>query len=175
MIFENSIIVQKKLFEEYSQGINPNEIEWIRKKVIEKNPEWLKFEDKMKFEYYVLHDLNDFLYKIQKDNPSNIHAYVEKYFKEKDYDKKLSDLERHIWNLRLGQDKKYDQYQTELEKLLKEADKEIPGYSESRGRQISEINGDLGALRTNGKRGSTRMVQRIAAAQMANEKAEKKK
>src|SRR5271157_6292734 len=91
MNFENSIIVQKKLFEEYSQGVNPNEIEWIRKRIIEAHPDWKEFEDKDKFEYYVLFELNLLLSKIQHDKSSDIRPYVKKQLKIQSY---LSEVER---------------------------------------------------------------------------------
>ena len=111
----------------------------------------------------------------EEKKPPNIRAYVEKQLKEKEYDKKLSEVERHIWNLSPGQDEKYDKYENDLNQILREAEREVPGYSESRGRQISEIHGDLRAFRTKGKSGSTRMVQRLTFAQIAKEEFEKEK
>jgi len=156
-----------------SASISKVDIDWLIELFLKENPELENYELDPEKERKFLSRFNSFLYPIQHDKPSDIRAYVEKNLEEKEYDKKLSELGRHIWNLELGQDEKYDNCQKDLEKLLEQANKVLPGYSESRGRQISEIRGDLRALRTGGKMGSTRMVQRIVFAEIAKKEPKK--
>ena len=124
MNFENSVIVEKKLFEEYSQGIDLDKVEWIKRRIIEKNPDWLKFEDKTQLEYYVLHELNYLLFSIQKDNPPDIHAYVEKQLKIQSYLGEAERLRNLVLTIVPGNKKQYGGIKGKLDEFEKRFDAE---------------------------------------------------
>jgi hypothetical protein len=173
MTYEKSIEVDMILFKEYSEGIAKEDINWIKERIISLHPDWKNFEDKNKYEFYVLDELNSFLFAIKEDKPSDIKAYVEKKLKKQEYDKKIKSLMSRAGSLHLGDEEKCDQIEQELKNLLTEADNEFPDFSEEYGRFASEIRMDLMAVRTGGKRGSSRMIMKLLGQRMEKEMNEK--
>lgn len=174
MTFEKSIERCKRYIDEYSKGINQNDIDWIKKRITEANPQWDKFEEKNQKEYYVLDELYQYLSKIQRDKPPDIRAYVEKEMKKQEYDQILRNFMSKTGSLNLGDEKKCDEIEKELDNFMKKADKDIPGFSEARARVISELHADIMAVRTDGKRGSARMLMKLVGQRIAKENKEKK-
>ncbi len=166
MAFDELQYLKEKI-EKRSRGISQPDINWIRKRLIKERPQWKKLEGE-KLERQVLDELSFFLLMIQEDKPADIRAYVEKCFRKEQYDKRLKELEGDIWNLPGGKPKKeYEKWRGKLKKFLNEAESEFPGYTNEKGRRISEVFGDLHALGTGGESGSTRMAIVMAAAKMA--------
>jgi len=173
----NDKIVLTKKREEYadrkkeiSPFLSESDERWLLNRLIKENPELSDYEKDPEKEYLLLSRACFFLFAIKEDKPSNIRAYVETSIMKKEYADKLGIIAKKIWDTPLGQEKDYDQLQGELEKILNEAEKEFPGFAKNNERQISEIMGDLLALRTGGKMGSMRMVQRISLWKKAKKK-----
>ncbi|MFH1221936.1 MAG: hypothetical protein V1492_02525 [Candidatus Micrarchaeota archaeon] len=129
--------------------------EWIKKKL----KDYYKTED-IQWEYELME------YGINLHKPTNVREYVEKELKKKEYDGQLGSFMNKTAALNIGDDKKCDELERELEDLLKKANSIFPDFSEKRGRVISELHGDLMAVRTKGKRGSARMLMKLMGQRM---------
>jgi hypothetical protein len=175
----DSLKYERDKFRKRTAGLSGAEVEWIISRFVKEYPKLSGYKNDPKTEEELLDRINLAIYDIGKDKPADIRAYVEKHFRKTWYDARLKELEGRIWNLHPGKpEEEYDRCRKELKKLLGEADKEFPGYTEKKGRRVSEMYGDLMALSTNGEKGSTRMMFIMTAAKMAEEddrKAAKKK
>jgi hypothetical protein len=130
MTYEKSIERCKRFIKDSSVAINQIEVEWIREKIIEAHPHWKSFDDKNKFEYYVLDDLASFLSQIQHDKPSDVRTYVEDKLKKKDYSNKISDVAcpEDLNKLEKTKDKKmHDRMMRDLDVIEKEIKEKFSG------------------------------------------------
>lgn len=175
MNFENSIRLCKMEIAEYSKNIKDEDVKWIKKKLIEHYSSELKGYDKdPEKEFSLLNLLADMLYGIMSKKPKDIKSFVKMRLKEKEYDKKLKHFADLSISLNLGDEKTCDEIEEKLSKLLKKANKEIPGFEEKRSRMISEIFADLLAVRTKGEKGSARMLSKLLP-EVVKKKMEEKK
>jgi hypothetical protein len=146
---------------EYSKGIRKNDIEWLTQNILKQDPELADYETNLKSRVYLLDQLASALNIIQHNHPADIRTFVEKKRKEDGYDEALRGLMHDAGLLRIGDAKKCDGIEQKLNALLKKADKDFPDYSSKRERPISELRGDLIAVRTKGKMGSARMLTQL--------------
>ena len=175
MNFENGIQLCKKEIAEYSKNINPEDVKWVKKKLIEYYTSDFKGYDKNpEVEYSLLNLLAEMLYAIMSNKPKNIKLFVEIRLKEKSHDVELKSFMSRSISLNLGDEKKGDEITNDLSKFLKKVKKEIPDFEEKRSRTISEIYGDVMAIKSKGKRGSARMLNKLLSQVTRKELEEKK-
>lgn len=146
---------------EYSKGIKEADIQWLTRNIIKHSPRLSDYQTNPESRVRLLDRLASILSIIQYNHPADIRAFVEKKQKENSYDERLRGLIREAGALNIGDDKKYDEIEKKLKALLKMADKDFPDYSAKRDRPISELRGDLIAIKTKGKMGSTRKIMQL--------------
>jgi len=162
MTYEKSLEVGRELFDEYSKGIKNEDIEWLRQRIIEAHPAWKEFKDKSQFEYYVLDELNRFLYAIQYRKPENLRTFAEEELKKQEYDQRLSEIAKQITALEPGDERACDVLRENLYKLLDKAEREFPGFKKGRAMMISELRGNILAVKTKGRMGSRAMISQMS-------------
>ncbi len=171
----DSLNYERDKFKGRTAGLSGADVEWIIQRFIKEYPELSGYKEDPAAEEKLLERMNLALYDVAKDRPSDIRAHVEKHFRRLWYDARLKELEGRIWNLPPGKPDEGRKCREELKKLLDGAEREFPGYMEKKGRQVSEMYGDLAALSTKGEKGSTRMMFVMSAAKMAKEEKPGKK
>lgn len=122
--------------------------------VIKKLKAYYKSED-VEWEYELME------HSIQIHKPSDVRSYVENKLKEKEFDEELGKMMIGFSKIAFGDVKACGEARRKFDDLLRRAEKDSPGFTKARELMISEMNGDLLALRTNGKMGSTRMLMRF--------------
>jgi hypothetical protein len=172
-MYEKSIEIEKKILERNSKGIKKSDVEWIRKKILKSYSDRNATGNDLEREYRVLFQLNQILYSIQADKPTNVRSYTEKIFNKRDYDGKLGQFSNEILSIKPGDVKACDELRDKIYALLDEAEKEFPGFRKDRAMMISELMGNLSALRTKGFMGSTAMLSHLKKKEKAKEKKKK--
>ena len=161
---------ERKKFQELSAGINKTDLDWLTEIFLKKNPELGDYGSDSEKERKFLSRFNSFLYPVHHDKPANIRAYVEEMLKKQDYDKRLGELSNGVFSIKPGDAKACNDLERKINQLLDEAEKEFPGFTKARALMISEISGDIIAVKSKGSAGSTRMLKR-----MHEQKPEKKR
>jgi hypothetical protein len=161
MQYDEMLKLEKARLEDNARGISSDDLVWLRKKMIEIHPKWNQLMDKTQYEVYVLRQMNGYCRAIIHDHPTDIRAYVENRLKEKEYDKKLNRLAEEVYSLPIGDGKTCDEMQKRILTHLEKAEAEFPGFKMKRELVISEIFGDIVAVRTSGFAGSARAMSAI--------------
>ncbi len=162
MNYKNSIDRLKKEIAEFKP--EPAVLEWLKKELTARNKHWEKLPPG-EAEFFLLSRVQELLEDIIEEKPTDIRAYVEKQLKEEEYDERLSRIGKEIFGIRVGDVKAADAMQKKLRQFIEKTDKEMPGFGTSRGRMMSEMYGDILAIRTKGRVGSMRMILRISEGQ----------
>jgi len=162
--------IEKELFDEKCKRLRKPDIVWLLKFVVTKNPELRGYENDPSKEWKVYNRAGRLIYGVDRDNPADIRNYVERESKKEEYDNRLGELSNEVFSIKPGDAKACNDLERKIHRLLDEADGEFPGFTKARALMISEISGDLIAVKTKGSAGSTRMIRR-----MQEQKPEKKR
>jgi hypothetical protein len=161
MKLKDLIKLEKEEMKKLSEGIDKKDMDWIIKMLLNQEPDLKNYKSNPESEKIFLSRLNGILHSISVDKPSDIRDYIKQKILFKEYDNKLTTISDQVFSIKPGDVEKCDELKEKVDKLLEQADKEVPGYRESREIQIDEIYGDLLSLKSKGQFGSTRMNKKI--------------
>jgi len=110
---------------------------------------------------------------IQKNKSRHLRELVGDYFTLRLLGNEFDKIERKIWNLKLGEHEKAKKLRKELDSFYKKTEKSYPAFLERYAVRVNEVEGDLMAIETGGRAGSTRKL--IALERRGELKKSKKK
>jgi hypothetical protein len=164
--------------------LTKNEVDYLTEKIIEiRGEEISNFKKEMEKRAWITDPIDRYLQTIfteieswlKNSKSDNIEEALEDYFKIKDFENRLGDIESKVWDLKLGQKEEARKLVKEINELIKESKKLDEDIQEHFSMRISEINGDIMAILTDGYRGSTRKVRALERSGEFEEYHKKKK
>lgn len=173
MKLDDLLNYQKERLRSLSGAISKQDMDFLVQLIINRNPEFGDYKENPEHEEELLSRLNSWLASIQSSKPPDIRTYIEKELKKEEFDDKLDKLSKEVFSIKPGDENSCDDLMKRMYDLLNEANTSIPDYSEKRGRWISDIRGDITAVRTKGKRGSMRGVISITEKIQQDKKSQK--
>lgn len=150
-----------KYMERFLSGIDKTEKDWLLKKFanVEEVSGTSQEVELAKIMLELL--VSDFSKAYQRSNSKDLKKFSEKYFSNLLLEREMEELELKIDKLEAGQIKKAKELDEELTKFHKNLEKTNPEFLDRYHLRISEMSGDLMAILTDGRMGSTRKVIKL--------------
>ena len=126
MKYDDAILYTKKELQKYT-NVSSDLKSWIKKRLEDHYKEKLKKEQDDYREYFVLDELLTLLGKIEKQNPKNAKAFVERELKRESYHKELRDIAAEVRRTKITKSNA-DKIRKKIDALEKKVEKEDPEY-----------------------------------------------